>query len=118
MNLEHQDLKPIVLRKSGKEKEKFQRKRGETTTIVKSNKQQIKKDLDDNLDTFKVDKVSHSLKIQIQKARTASKMTQKELAQKVNVTQSVIQSYENGTAVPNAQVLQKLRRILKVKLIK
>jgi len=116
MSLAHQDLKVVILRKSGKEQQKFQRKRGETTTITKQNTTQFKKALDENLDTFKVDKVSHSLKIQIQKARTVNKLSQKELAQKLNVTPSVIQSYENGNAIPDSKILQKLRRILKVKL--
>ena len=78
----------------------------------------VEKVLDENLDTFTVEKVSHSLKTQIQKARVANKLSQKELAQKINVTQRIIQSYENGTAIPNAQVLQKLRQVLKTKLKK
>jgi len=44
------------------------------------------------------------------------KLTQKQLAQQANETLTVIQSYENGTAVPSPQVLAKLERILKVKL--
>lgn len=42
--------------------------------------------------------------------------TQKELAQKVNEKPSVIQDYESSKAIPNAQILGKLERILGVKL--
>jgi putative transcription factor len=44
------------------------------------------------------------------------KMTQKDLATKVNEKPSVINDYESGRAVPNQQVLAKLERALGVKL--
>lgn len=117
--MEHQDLKTVYLRKSKKEFDKDQRRLGATETIAKkSNTHYNKKILDDDPDEFKVNKVSHSLRTQIQQSRMALNMTQKELAQKINVTASVIQSYENGKAIPDNQVLQKLRRVLKVKLVK
>lgn len=116
--MEHQDLKVIVLRKEGKELEKIKKQRGETAAIPKNNFNSVKKDLDDNLESFNINTVSFSLKTQIQKARVANNLSQKELAQKINVTPKIIQSYENGTAIPDPQILQKLRRILKVKLTK
>lgn len=44
------------------------------------------------------------------------KMTQKDLATKVNEKSSVINDYESGRAVPNQQVMSKLERALGVKL--
>lgn len=38
-------------------------------------------------------------------------MTQKDLGQKINETATVIQSYENGKAVPSPQVLAKMERV-------
>ena len=52
------------------------------------------------------------LKKQIQKARIAKGMTQAQLAQAINETPRVIQDYENGKAVPNPQVLNKMSRVL------
>jgi len=52
----------------------------------------------------------------MQKARLELSMTQKDLAQKVNEKPSVIGDYEAGRAIPNAQVLAKIERNLKVKL--
>jgi ribosome-binding protein aMBF1 (putative translation factor) len=114
----YSDFKVVILRKSGKESGNIKRKRGETTTVAKNQHSQKKKILDQNLDSFTTETVSYTLKMQIQKARVAAKLSQKNLAQKINVTQKTIQTYENGTAVPDNKVLQKLRRILKVKLEK
>ncbi|KIW68930.1 hypothetical protein PV04_04842 [Phialophora macrospora] len=44
------------------------------------------------------------------------KMTQKDLASKVNTQASVIQAYENGSAIPDQQLLAKLERVLGIKL--
>lgn len=46
----------------------------------------------------------------------ALKMTQKELAVKVNEKDSIIREYETGSAIPNQQILMKLQRALGVKL--
>lgn len=50
----------------------------------------------------------------IKKLRTARKMTQNELAERINVTKSTISAYENGTRLPSYDVLIKLARIFKV----
>lgn len=114
--MEHQDHKVTYLRKSNKDYEKEQRKNGNTVSVVKTTSIQRKKILDDNPESYKVEKVSHSLRNQIQTSRMALKLTQKELAQKINVNPNIIQQYENGKAVPDNQILQKLRRVLNTKL--
>lgn len=52
----------------------------------------------------------------IQDARAERKLSQKEVAQKINEKPSVLQDYESGKAVPNPQILGKLERLLGVKL--
>jgi len=52
----------------------------------------------------------------MQTARLDLSLSQKDIAQKVNEKQSVIQDYESGKAVPNPQILGKLERALGVKL--
>lgn len=59
-------------------------------------------------------RVSFSLRQQIQSARQAKNMTQKQLANLCNLPESVIKNYENGTAVPDPQILNKLSRQLDV----
>jgi transcriptional regulator with XRE-family HTH domain len=49
-------------------------------------------------------------------ARLERKLTQKDVAQKINEKPSVVQDYESGKAIPNPQILGKLERILGVKL--
>ena len=49
-------------------------------------------------------------------ARTAKKMSQKDLGTKINEKPQVIQQYEGGKAVPNPQVISKIERALGVKL--
>ncbi|KAF8314295.1 hypothetical protein DL93DRAFT_2058398 [Clavulina sp. PMI_390] len=49
-------------------------------------------------------------------ARLELKLTQKDVAQKINEKPTVIQDYESGKAIPNPQILGKLERALGVKL--
>ena len=52
----------------------------------------------------------------MQTARMELELSQKEVAQKINEKPSVLQDYESGKAIPNAQILSKLERVLGVKL--
>lgn len=52
----------------------------------------------------------------ISKARSDKKLSQKELATKINEKPTVINDYEAARAIPNQQVLAKLERALGVKL--
>jgi len=61
-------------------------------------------------------KIAPSVGRAIQDARLELKLSQKEVAQKVNEKPSVIQDYESSKAIPNPQILAKLERILGVKL--
>jgi len=49
-------------------------------------------------------------------ARTAKKMTQKELATAINEKPQVVAEYESGKAIPNPQIISKLERKLGTKL--
>eukprot|EP00915_Cephaloidophora_sp_WS-2016_P007026 GHVH01009494.1.p1 GENE.GHVH01009494.1~~GHVH01009494.1.p1 ORF type:complete len:150 (+),score=12.53 GHVH01009494.1:60-509(+) len=48
----------------------------------------------------------------LSKARMDAGMTQAQLAQKINEKPTVVQDYENGKAIPNGQVVQKMSRAL------
>ncbi|KAK7023849.1 MBF1-domain-containing protein [Favolaschia claudopus] len=61
-------------------------------------------------------KVAPSVGRAIQDARLELKFSQKDVAQKINEKPSVLQDYESGKAIPNAQILGKLERVLGVKL--
>ncbi|KAJ7184161.1 multi protein bridging factor 1-domain-containing protein [Mycena filopes] len=61
-------------------------------------------------------KVAPSVGRAIQDARMELKLSQKDVAQKINEKPSVLQDYESSKAIPNPQILGKLERALGVKL--
>lgn len=65
---------------------------------------------------FHVERVKSELRHAIRDARNKKHFTQAQLAQQVNEKPFVIQEYENGKAIPNPQVLNKLSRVLGVHL--
>jgi len=67
-------------------------------------------------DELKHDKVDKPLSKAIMQARTAKKMTQKELATAMNEKPQVVAEYESGKAIPNGAIIAKMERVLKCKL--
>lgn len=67
-------------------------------------------------DIVAVKKVDVSVGKAISKARTEKKLSQKDLATKINEKPTVINDYEAGRAQPNQQIFGKLERALGVKL--
>lgn len=74
------------------------------------------KKLEEADDVGKIAKVDKSLSKAIMQARTAKKLSQKELATAINEKPQVVAEYESGKAVPNPQIISKLERKLGVKL--
>lgn len=62
------------------------------------------------------EKVSVDVRMAIQKARVAKKMSQKDLAKILNMQANLINDYESGKAVPNRQILNRIGQALSVKL--
>eukprot|EP00970_Alexandrium_tamarense_P009146 scaffold1803_cov195-Alexandrium_tamarense.AAC.22 len=58
-------------------------------------------------DELKHAKVDKSLSKAIMQARMAKKMTQKDLATKINEKPQVVGEYESGKAIPNGQIIVK-----------
>ncbi|GKV56014.1 hypothetical protein NCCP2222_19610 [Sporosarcina sp. NCCP-2222] len=54
------------------------------------------------------------LSLRLKSARKKSKMTQEELAMKVNTTKSTISNYENGHSTPSNDMLVLLSKVLEV----
>ena len=72
--------------------------------------------VDRETDVVAPKKIDASVGKTISKHRTEKKLSQKDLATKINEKPNVINDYEAGRAVPNQQVLGKLERALGVKL--
>jgi putative transcription factor len=58
------------------------------------------------------------VQIALQRARQAKGLSQKDLAQKLNVKPSIISDYETGKAIPNGALISQLNRTLGVTLPK
>ena len=67
-------------------------------------------------DGFEHATVSKSFSAELQRARLSKKVTQKALAQLINVKPRVVNDYESGKALPNQAVIAKLNRALGVQL--
>ena len=105
--MSHQDWKPVIIHGKSVPVKQQPQKHYERTKEQKLE--------DEELGTHK--KVSFSTAKMIQQGRIAKGFkTQKDLAIAVGVNASVINSYESGRAIPDPNVLQKLRRVLGVKL--
>ena len=111
--MEHQDWNTVVWNKPVKKREtKAERVAREKPS---GTKQFINLD-GDNPDAPK--KVDYDLRMNIQKARQAKKMTQKELAGKINVQANIVNDYESGKTVPSSAILAKMARVLGTKLVR
>jgi len=104
----HQDWEPVIIHgKSQPNKCVSRRSHTEITKDQKLEREEIGTHVKVGVTTAKA----------IQKARIIKGYnTQRELAMAVGVTPGIINSYESGKALPDPKTMQKLRRVLNVKL--
>ena len=112
------DLETVVIRGKGKHIDNKKQRAGETETRKKNTSEHATKQnkLDNATEVQKPKRINPMIKQRIIKARTDLKIKQKDLAVKIQEQPQLIQSYENGKATANVNVLRKMERILKVKL--
>jgi len=113
----HQDWDNVVFTKKTPTSSKEAKSRGvgvNKTRITNKNKA-YKNETDmrkvEN-EEIKINKIDIKLSKLIQKARFDNKISQKDLANKLNLQLSVIQNYEAGKAIPNKNLLFKMGKIL------
>ena len=84
------------------------------TQSLNSNKIDIPniKKIEKEEDTFVIKTVSLIVSKRIAQKRCEQKLTQKELAFKLNLPEKIIKEYEAGKAVPNHVILNKIEKIL------
>ena len=115
----YQDWDPVIIRgkvDKTKEKEKYVKFFGQEIKLPSKNpgKSREQKLEETEIGTHK--KIGKETGLTIQRARVSKKYTQKELANLINVSSDIISSYESGKAIPDHKIMQKLRRVLGVKL--
>jgi ribosome-binding protein aMBF1 (putative translation factor) len=96
----HQDWETVVLSKP----------------VKVESKPHVQKNPLDTVDIVIPLKINTELKTAIQQARLAQKLSQKDLAAKLAIPVSTINTYENGTAIPNNAFIAKLEKALNTKL--
>lgn len=108
--LDHQDWKDIVVRKK------------HDKTIVSNTKKvdnatqkllSVEKKADN--DILKHDKITLELRQNIQKGRSSKGLTQKQLANNINMPLQKIQEIESGKAIYNGKDINRIKRFLKIK---
>eukprot|EP01089_Gocevia_fonbrunei_P013769 TRINITY_DN3603_c0_g1_i1.p1 TRINITY_DN3603_c0_g1~~TRINITY_DN3603_c0_g1_i1.p1 ORF type:complete len:164 (-),score=54.33 TRINITY_DN3603_c0_g1_i1:42-485(-) len=72
--------------------------------------------IDEDGESLSHNKISKSQAAAIQKGRAALKLTQAQLAQKINEQASIVNSYERADGIPDQRILGKLERVLGVRL--
>lgn len=118
--MEHQDWNPLTI-KAKKLDPKSAKIKAERTGNIETQKRKVqnshlrKVELED--DVQPIEKVSTDIKLLIQKARQEKNLTQKELANKVNVKPEIIRDIESGKAMNDKQILVKMQKVLGVKLV-
>lgn len=102
--MEHQDWKTLYVKKTNKNnKNNNSSKKGPSNSLDKT-----------DIDSFKNKKISSDISKKILQNRNSKNLTQKQLAQLINVKPSVINDYESGKAIPNPSILNKLKKIIDI----
>ena len=111
--MEHQDWTTTVIKNPDKQKiqKEIMAKKGDTSVNDGLRK------IDNETENFTIQKIPSMLSKQITSARINLKLTQKDMAIKLNVQQNVYTELENGKAIystHNKQLINKLERVIGV----
>ena len=111
--MEHQDWESIII------KAKHKDGTGYTDTKTQEDQQKVnfnnfEKKFEKNIEngTMKTVKVDKNKSLSIQQKRLAKGLTQKDLANKINVPIKTINEIESGKAKNNPQIINRINRIL------
>lgn len=117
----HQDWNQVVFRKKVTPYQTGHQHQQQTVVVSKGVKGQ-RKDYDvkhmakiaNETERFTVKHVDREFARKIQQARQKLNLTQKDLAQKMNIPHSIVTKYENGTAISDGPTIQKFQRFLHI----
>lgn len=116
--MDHQDWKPVIFRKS---KSQLQKEGKIKKEKVLNTKRPNSKQCDVNFKKLDGDDVPPTKYVpkdiakQIQQARTAKKMTQQDLANRLNVKKTIINDLESGKMILNKGFVNRVKRVLGIK---
>jgi len=104
--MEHQDWDVFIMKNKSKSKLKEENKEKE---YVKSKEHKIEEQIEEGKLSHKKMDVNYGK--ELQKKRLSKGMTQKDLANKINIPLKMINEIESGKAKHNGPVMNKLNRI-------
>jgi len=126
--MDHQDWKPVTWDKKGEKPTGQSNKtylanemrKGNVSSVLKAcslNQNKVNvvtnaRKLDSEEETFKHQTIGLSTGKKIAQARCDKKLTQKQLANALSLHESIIKDFENGKAIYNAIIMNKLEKIL------
>ena len=113
-DFDYQDWKPVVLRNNKAGNQKKDKEITSTTKIIYEGGAKLSS-LTDNTDGGSHDTVGKQLGGEIMTARIARKWTQADLAKNISLDVHIIKNYENGTAIRNNAIIQKIQSALRIK---
>lgn len=110
--MSHQDWKIVSW-------DKTEEKTKTTDKVIKNKQNYIekKKDPDDN-EIIKTEKITTAFKVELQKYRTKANISQKDLANRLNLPISIIKDYESGKCEPNGNIIQSMEKLIIMDLTK
>tara|TARA_B100001123_G_C14615697_1_gene751681 strand:- start:97 stop:465 length:369 start_codon:yes stop_codon:yes gene_type:complete len=117
--MSHQDWTPIVFTRNKIKtdiEKRIATRRGQTKIVAKRKDTSKIQTLENETENKKHEKITVHFGKALMQARMAAKMTQKALAQKLNVKSTIIQNYEKAKGIPNPRLIQKLEKALNCKL--
>ena len=104
----HQDWNPVVFHGKSTHTRKTNTRKTKIKSTTKPNT--------NNKIKLTTKPPSLTLRKALIKGRNEKKLSQKDLALQLNIKQNIITAYENGTLKPGNRILEKLQRILGIKL--
>ncbi len=116
--MDHQDWKPVILRKT---KQQLQKQGNVKKEKVLNTKRPNSNNVNVNLKKLDGDEVEPTKYVPketaklIQQARTMKKMTQQDLANRLNVKKNIINDLESGKMILNKAFVSKVKRVLGIK---
>lgn len=115
--MQGQDWTPFVIKNKNADNKAKAFREGRTEAIKKISLDHKSRKLEQEDEVKPIEKVSRDISVLVQQGRMEKKLTQKELAQKLNIKPEIIRDIEAGKLANDKQIISKLQRILGVRLL-
>jgi len=115
--MDHQVLREIIIRGGSVNTKINDLRNGNVEAVMKKKVDRHLIKIDNANEVEAIEKVNMDIRRIVQKTRTEKSMTQKQLAERINVKYEIIRDLESGKLAKDTQLLSKLQRVLGVRLL-